>query len=1090
MSTEDPPQTTFHQGKRSSSRSSDSGFGKYATSASIQKDAGRYISRASVGRMVGPPGVVAAGPIVSSGRYARQKLSVNADVHLGEDISLNAPSLIDNDAVATTRGDKYLSSSPEEGGHAGQSHIGRIRKDAPVNTAPCDVNDSIKSGSKYDQYTYDAPATSTHSSSHEAIMSTKKPTSAEQADNHLTEELTDGSRHKVQPRVSVTPTEAPVGAIAASGKYSVPRSQRAGAPLAPSSTSTDQPSASDRDVSTGGGNNAKGSATSISSLSDSINGKLSWKLAGSTQPKAEVPLPPRPAESKIRAACVLPPPASVLPKVEDPLPPRPEESKIRAACVLPPPASVLPKVEEPLLPYSEESKDKVAHLSVAERKLTTVYFKMLKLGIPPQSIVQKMSLDGLPIDLSRRVMLEMGAAHLISDSADKISSDSLRDATLSSKKKLLRLHWKPLSAENLSTSSLWSNSLGEELNVAPDSEELSEIEKLFGVVPSKVLPPVPTAATSKSLRHKGDPHHMPVVLDMQRCTNISIGLAYYKDVGSMRCILNALCSLNNMKKRLTVDRLLNLSVMLPHLSEARALQGVETANKAEMFCKLAMEYYPHLAGRLSCFLTMSQFAEIQQSVIPKMQLYVKALDDIMQSKRLALILNKMLYIGNTLNAGTSIGAAVGFSLSSLSYAMTLRGGADRKISVVDFAVRSLREKGHTDILQVVEDIKLVEDLAHLTTAAITNDATEAENEYADLVEQLKTAEDYLLFYYQGALESWIKAESGENPVIKEEDLVNTPYGPGTVKEVRSNGMLKVRPLKWHLQDEVVHTMIIHKDVVSIRAPFVAGDVVDTHHGAGVVVEVRPSDCVAVIRPLTWSMSAMSIPLIYEPIVGLRPLHDPARQNAMPSSESDLPKLTLAFVSTLKAFMKTSNEKMSEMKRLKELMIRKIGDVGKYFGECEESFNLMEMVNILRQFRKSLQPMYEAEVRAAAALKMREDRARALAEKAALEAARAAAAHASPPPQKLPTPTESSSSSCTAFASPSPQFVDVGSDDTSDSESESSCESLTSDIAEYDPASYEKWLRHYYNDISNQSTVAVPDSSGTVQVRRIKCIMTL
>ena len=740
---------------------------------------------------------------------------------------------------------------------------------------------------------------------------------------------------------------------------------------------------------------------------------------------------------------------------------------------------VQPKDDTPLTSHSDHSTARVAcvHLSVAERKLTTAYFKMLKVGIPPQSIAEKMSWDGLPIDMSRRVLLEMGVEHHV--------SGTLRAATLSAKKKLLRLYWKPLNADNLSTSSLWSNSLDTDLNVIPDCDELSEIEKLFGVSPSKVLPPVKVAAASKSSRAKRDAQRLPVVLDMQRSTNISIGLAYYKDVGSMRCILNAVCSLHSMNKRLTMDRLLNLSVMLPHLSEARALQGVETSNKAEMFCKLAMEYYPHLAGRLSCFLTMSQFAEIQQTVIPKLQLHVQALDAIMQSKRLALIINKMLFISNAFNAGTSIGATVGLTLSSLSYAMTLRGGANKDISVVDFAVRSLREKGHTDILQVVEDIKLIEDMAHTNTASLASEVTAAENEYADLAEQLKVAEDYLVFYHQGAMERWIKAKSGETLVMQEEDLVNTPFGPGTVKEVRPNGMLKVRPLKWHLKNEVVHTMIIHKDVVSIRAPVVVGEVVGTQHGAGVVVDVLSSDSVVVIRPLTWSMSSKSIPLIYEPIAGLRPLHDPIRQNVMPSSESHLPKLTLSFVSTLKAFMKSSNEKMSEMKRLKELMNKKIGDVGKYFGECEESFNLTEMVNILRQFRNSLLPMCEVDNCTAVPTQiLRDEHVTTSVQKAKVKPAPSNALLTHTSPQNLRAHTALPSSSSTTPLSVSRHFVDVRCDDSSDSDydSEASRKSPSNDIADNDSASYVKWLSNYHEDISNQSIKTPPSSTGMTPAR--------
>ena len=632
------------------------------------------------------------------------------------------------------------------------------------------------------------------------------------------------------------------------------------------------------------------------------------------------------------------------------------------------------------------------------RATHAVYFKMAKLGIPLPNIEQKLLMNQVDPLLMEQILTKLGGA-----TSSVFAKPDLKEATALSRIKLQRLHWKPLDSKHLSASSLWASIakaperdpsaeskiqnnnnnkkktknkaepamegwngllspedtdlINKDLTANLDDYELNEVEFFFGIDTSKAN----RKRTDVSESSKINKLHLPKVLDLQRAMNVAIGLSTFKSISRMRYVLNGVCCLNSMGSRLTPDKLLNLTSMLPTLSEAKALQSTITVNKGEIFCKLAMEYYPHLSGRLSCFLTVISFEEIYQSVIPKLKMFIKSIDNILNSSNLALIFTKILAIGNALNAGTAMGEASGFSLESLLRTMSLKGGADKKMSVLDLSIKILQEKGFLDILDVVHDICEVEEACKLSPDNIFTEINLFNEEYAELSVELKNAQNYLTLYYQGALDAWLQSIApGSTYVIKEEDLVTSPFGHGIVKEVRENGILRIRPSNWSIFNEVEHMMYIHKDLVSIRAPFVQGEEVMSRHGNGVIEEVRIYDSVAVIRPVTWGSSASSTPCIFEPIVSLR--HQQKHQddsNFM--SESDMPKLTQKFIQKLKIFLRSSNKKRKEVNMLKDLMEDKIHELANYFGEKLHDDGISyvsDTFEILKSLRHSLVKSYK------------------------------------------------------------------------------------------------------------------------------------
>ena len=158
-------------------------------------------------------------------------------------------------------------------------------------------------------------------------------------------------------------------------------------------------------------------------------------------------------------------------------------------------------------------------------------------------------------------------------------------------------------------------------------------------------------------------------------------------------------------------------------------------------------------------------------------------------------------------------------------------------------------------------------------------------------------------------------------------MVSCPFGLGIVKEVRSDEMLKIRPSKWQIVKEVEHMMYIHKNQVTLRAPFAPGDEVISRHGNGIIEEIRICDGVAVIRPSTWGSSESSTPCLFEPIVSLR--HQQKHIDTSSSmSDSDMPMLTQRFLDNLKIFLRSSK------KRIKEVNNHKRNDGCENSRSCE------------------------------------------------------------------------------------------------------------------------------------------------------------
>lgn len=114
------------------------------------------------------------------------------------------------------------------------------------------------------------------------------------------------------------------------------------------------------------------------------------------------------------------------------------------------------------------------------------------------------------------------------------------------------------------------------------------------------------------------------------------------------------------------------------------------------------------------------------------------------------------------------------------------------------------------------------------------------------------------------------ASAGASTPVNDEilaagDYVNTPYGTGTVSSIRDDGMAVVRPDTWKLDRDHVPVFYlnrnnVHKTAITLHS-FNIGDLVNTPYGTGHVTEVR-SDGMITVRPDMWKVAGDHKPFFY------------------------------------------------------------------------------------------------------------------------------------------------------------------------------------------------------------------------------------
>uniref|UniRef100_A0A7R9YEI9 Formin-like protein n=1 Tax=Pinguiococcus pyrenoidosus TaxID=172671 RepID=A0A7R9YEI9_9STRA len=323
------------------------------------------------------------------------------------------------------------------------------------------------------------------------------------------------------------------------------------------------------------------------------------------------------------------------------------------------------------------------------------YRKMLKAGVPRAAVAAKMKTEGLD------------ASCFMDDDA---SPSSRREGR---QNKLVNIHWKPvddLPPERL-RKSVWANSEGD-----PDLEndDIEALESLFSTKSAKVDKASATKRTGS--RSSGSGKRL---LDGRRINNIEIGLARFKAFSSYNELCE--CVVRQDFSRLDIDSVSTLISMLPTDQEIQMMRrvpkdDVADLGKAEQWFYCIASAYPRFGSKLRTFKTISCFDENRAQCTRDISLVQDASDTILESSSFAVILQRLLAVGNILNEGTYRGNATSISLDSL-LSVTTTKGADRKTTVLDYVVRRCLDKNEVRVLSFADDFQgPVQDAARLSVS--------------------------------------------------------------------------------------------------------------------------------------------------------------------------------------------------------------------------------------------------------------------------------------------------------------------------------------------------------------------------------------
>jgi hypothetical protein len=263
----------------------------------------------------------------------------------------------------------------------------------------------------------------------------------------------------------------------------------------------------------------------------------------------------------------------------------------------------------------------------------------------------------------------------------------------------IALHWEKMDSTR---KSVWNGGDGFEENgdSALDAEDLTALNDIFS---AKV-------STTPLVRRASPQHHQQASpLDAKRAQNATIALAIAsrKFRGDFERVWRAVAECSSA---LPSDALERLQEVLPTKKETEAVtewfhaeraarsnaRFYNLGSPAERFI-LATARVPRHQEYLNAAKVRASFQARYDSVDEGCRVATDAAAALVGSRGLTLVLQRILAVGNAMNAGTSIGDARGIRLQSL-LAIVKTKGRDRQTSVLDYVVQGAGAASGTSTL--------------------------------------------------------------------------------------------------------------------------------------------------------------------------------------------------------------------------------------------------------------------------------------------------------------------------------------------------------------------------------------------------------
>ena len=318
--------------------------------------------------------------------------------------------------------------------------------------------------------------------------------------------------------------------------------------------------------------------------------------------------------------------------------------------------------------------------------------KMASVGVPPQSIVNKMRQEGITDAQINIFEIAFGlkSTNQSSHQQNKFQQIGLPlppQVARRTSVKMQKIHWKAVSEEKVGNS-LWADTTDFDSDI--DDKEVKQLESLFGATRTKPINNIKKQGSSNPQTMKNS-----CLIDMKRANNIAISLAQYRSYQNYDDLCSAVVAMDSSK--LNAEQLQNMKALLPTIDELKKMKeykgGTNGLVRAELFF-LSVSKFPRFAQKLDTFIFSLLFNLHLKELQDSFKKLKKACEDVVSNKKLAMILRKLLAVGNLVNEGAGKPRARGITVDSL-LKTAKRTGSDGKTTVIYLVIANFLKQDET-----------------------------------------------------------------------------------------------------------------------------------------------------------------------------------------------------------------------------------------------------------------------------------------------------------------------------------------------------------------------------------------------------------
>jgi len=351
----------------------------------------------------------------------------------------------------------------------------------------------------------------------------------------------------------------------------------------------------------------------------------------------------------------------------------------------------------------------VPKLTDEEEDIAKKYRKMLKVSVPKEAVRHKMTRTNIDIKIIAAVL---GESLPVDDPSFKTPRPKMNKG-----RSLVGLHWTPLSPKSIKESVWGRKFLNKDGLPEPKQSDINRLEELFHKKKNKrKLNTTTSSETAGAIEKK-----MAGLLDLTRANNVAISLKAFKEF-KHNTLANVLSDLDpdNVIPR---DKIQFIRNILPTNGEAalvRSYKGDDgTLSPVEMFFR-HLNNVQRIEEKVFVLQTMNNFNESTKGIEQNLRLLSEVCSQVMESEKLAQVLETVLIIGNIMNEGTRTGGAAGFKLDSL-LKLTQTKSTDGKVTVLDYIVMTFVAKDQRDALNLALEFPDIKVASRIMISEIISD---------------------------------------------------------------------------------------------------------------------------------------------------------------------------------------------------------------------------------------------------------------------------------------------------------------------------------------------------------------------------------